>query len=177
MKRLAILFVALLFVSGCTTTPSAISKGELVDCSTLTVDSTVTGTQLDCLDGSAGIALEALRGPAIVNVWGSWCASCKDELPIIRSFYVKAKSKVQILGIDVEEAKSSDGADFVVKNGMTWPNVIDPDGRTRGNFGMGVPVTWFIDSAGKVVHKKIGTIKSEVELRDLTSKYLHITVS
>jgi hypothetical protein len=90
---------------------------------------------------------------------------------------VKAKSKVQILGIDVEEAKSSDGADFVVKNGMTWPNVIDPDGRTRGNFGMGVPVTWFIDSAGKVVHKKIGTIKSEVELRDLTSKYLHITVS
>ena len=61
MKRLSVLFVALLFVSGCTTTTSAISKGELVDCSSLSVDSTVTGTQLDCLDGSAGITLEALR--------------------------------------------------------------------------------------------------------------------
>jgi hypothetical protein len=58
MKRLSVLFVVLLFVSGCTTTPSAISKGELVNCASLSADSTVEGTKLDCLDGSAGIVLE-----------------------------------------------------------------------------------------------------------------------
>lgn len=112
----------------------------------------------------------------IVNVWGSWCPSCKDELPIIRSFYTKAKSQLQILGVDVEEAKPSDGSAFIVESGMTWPSVIDPDGRSRGFFGMGVPVTWFIDSNGVVVHKKIGAIQSEHELRDLTLQYLNITV-
>lgn len=178
MKRIFICLSLILLLSGCASQSTSIpTLGEVVSCDSIGRSAQPNGKELPCLDGKSTIALNSLRGPLIVNVWGSWCASCKDELPIIRSFYVKAKSKVQILGIDVEEAKSSDGADFVVKNGMTWPNVIDPDGRTRGNFGMGVPVTWFIDSAGKVVHKKIGTIKSEVELRDLTSKYLHITVS
>ncbi|CAB5076294.1 unannotated protein [freshwater metagenome] len=41
---------------------------------------------------------------------------------------------------------------------------------------MGVPVTWFIDAKGAVVHKKIGVIQSERELRDLTTKYLGVTV-
>ena len=85
-------------------TPSAISKGELVDCSSLVVDPTVEGTELECLDGSAGITLEALRGPAIVNVWGSWCGPCKEEMPLFVEFYAKAKDKVTLLGIDVEEA-------------------------------------------------------------------------
>ena len=60
---------------------------------------------------------------------------------------------------------------------MTWPNLIDPDGRTRGDFGMGVPVTWFIDESGGVVYKKIGVLKNEAELRNLTLKYLHIGIS
>lgn len=41
---------------------------------------------------------------------------------------------------------------------------------------MGVPVTWFIDAKGAVVHKKIGVLNSEQELRDLANKYLHLTL-
>ena len=118
-----------------------------------------------------------MRGPLIVNVWGSWCGPCKDEIPRIRSFYAKNQSKVGIVGVDVEEAKKSDGTDFVVANGVTWPNLVDPDGRSRGFFGMGVPDTWFIDATGAVIYKKIGVLRSEQELRDLVIKYLHITVN
>ena len=176
MKRLSILFVALLFVSGCTTTPSAISKGELVDCSSLTVDSTVSGTELECLDGSAGITLEALRGPAIVNVWGSWCGPCKEEMPLFVEFYGRAKDKVVLLGIDVEEAQVADGRHFVETRGITWPNLYDPDGRTASALGMGVPITYFVDAQGLTVYKKIGVITSVQELEMLTVKYLGITV-
>ena len=176
MKRLSILFVALLFVSGCTTTPSAISKGELVDCSSLTVDSTVSGTELECLDGSAGITLEALRGPAIVNVWGSWCGPCKEEMPLFVEFYGKAKEKVVLLGIDVEEAQVADGRHFVETRGITWPNLYDPDGRTASALGMGVPITYFVDAQGVTVYKKIGVITSVQELEILTERYLGIIV-
>ena len=176
MKRLAILFVSLLFVRGCTTTPSAISKGQLVNCSSLSVDSTVTGTQLDCLDGSAGIVLEALRGPAIVNVWGSWCGPCQDEIPLFVDFYSRANDKVTLLGIDVEEAQVSDGRHFVETRGITWPNLYDKDGRTASIIGPGVPVTYFVDTKGATVYTKIGVITSVKELEELTRKYLGISI-
>lgn len=96
---------------------------------------------------------------------------------MIRSFYSKYATTVHLVGVDVEEAKMSDGADFVVTNGMTWPILVDPDARSRGFFGMGVPVTWFIDKDGTVVHKKIGVLNSEQELRDLANKYLNLTLN
>ena len=176
MKRLSILLVALLFVSGCTTTPSAISRGELVDCSSLVVDPNVSGTELECLDGSAGITLEALRGPAIVNVWGSWCGPCKEEMPLFVEFYGRAKDKVILLGIDVEEAQVADGRHFVETRGITWPNLYDPDGRTASALGMGVPITYFVDAQGVIVYKKIGVITSVKELEELTRKYLGIKI-
>jgi thiol-disulfide isomerase/thioredoxin len=176
MKRLSILFVALLFVSGCTTIPSAISKGELVDCSSLVVDSKVTGTELECLEGSAGIVLEALRGPTIVNVWGSWCGPCQKEIPLFVDFYSRAKDKVTLLGIDVEEAQVADGRHFVETRGITWPNLYDKDGRTSSVIGPGVPVTYFVDAQGATVYTKIGVIASVKELEELTRKYLGISI-
>jgi thiol-disulfide isomerase/thioredoxin len=176
MKRLSILFVALLFLSGCTTTPSAISKGKLVDCSSLSVNPSVQGTQLDCLNGSAGIFIEALRGPAIVNVWGSWCGPCQDEIPLFVDFYSRAKGKLVLVGIDVEEAQITDGRHFVETRGITWPNLYDPDGRTASSLGMGVPITYFVDAQGVTVYKKIGVITSVKELEELTQKYLGISI-
>ena len=176
MKRLSVIALCLLLLTGCTTTPSAISKGELVDCSSLVVDSTVKGTELECLDGSAGITLEALRGPAVVNVWGSWCGPCKEEIPFFVDFYSKAKGKLTLLGIDVEEAKVSDGRHFVETRGITWPNLYDPDGRTASTLGMGVPITYFVDAQGATVYKKIGVITSVQELEALTEKFLGIKV-
>ena len=176
MKRLSVIVVCVLLLAGCTTTPSAISKGELVDCSSLNVDSTVSGTELECLDGSAGITLEALRGPAIVNVWGSWCGPCANEIPVFVDFYQQASGKVKLLGIAVEEAKAQDSKDFIISYGITWSNLYDAKGETRGTFGMGVPVTWFIDEQGTVVYKHIGVVKSTEELIELTAKYLKVEI-
>jgi len=177
MKRnVALTFFILLVLTGCASQKSQLpSKGEVVSCSLINQSKSQEGIAFPCLDGKSTIRFAALRGPLIVNVWGSWCAPCKEEIPFFRSFY--AKNQIQILGVDVEEAKNSDGVKFVLENGMTWPSVVDPDGRSRELFGMGVPVTWFIDKSGAVVHKKIGVLKSETELRDLARKYLHITVS
>lgn len=162
-------------LTSCATSTKEIA-GEVVTCSALKSYSITNPIELGCLDGSSGASINALRGPMIINVWGSWCGPCKEEIPIFRSFYEKVGGKLQLLGVDVEEASINDGRDFVLKNGITWPNLFDSDGRSRAYFGMGVPVTWFIASNGRVQYKKIGAIKNETELIALTSKYLGVNL-
>ena len=66
------------------------------------------------------------------------------------------------------------GRNFVIKKGMTWPILFDSTSITRGIFGLGVPVTWFIDASGKVVYKQIGVINSTAQLKSEVIKYLKI---
>ena len=169
--------VLVIGLTGCTTSSVEMKAGKVVSCQEITFEKKwVGGPMVDCLDGSSGVQLSALRGPMVINVWGSWCAPCEEEIPFLRSFYERAKGKIELVGVDVEEAKAQDGRDFVISHGMTWPNLIDTRGNSRSYFGMGVPVTWFIDANGKPTFKKIGVIKSEKELLQLSEKYLGVKI-
>jgi thiol-disulfide isomerase/thioredoxin len=166
-----------LTITGCTSSSNEMNTGKVVSCREISIeDKWVGGPMIDCLDGTGGVQLMALRGPMVINVWGSWCAPCEEEIPFFRSFYEKAKGKIELVGVDVEEAKVQDGREFAISHGITWPNLIDTQGNSREYFGMGVPVTWFIDSGGKPAFKKIGVIKSEDELIGLTEKYLGVKI-
>jgi cytochrome c biogenesis protein CcmG/thiol:disulfide interchange protein DsbE len=173
MRRVWIV-IALLMLTACSPSSSYV-KGEVVSCESISQDKSFTGgVSMDCLDRTEGAQLGALRGPMVVNVWGSWCGPCKEEIPYLREFHSKAIGKVQLIGVDVEEANFDDGRLFVERHGITWPNLYDPDGRSRKYFGLGVPVTWFIAPDGSVAGKKIGVIKDEAELISLTEKYLGV---
>ena len=115
---------------------------------------------------------QAIRGPVVVNVFGSWCEPCNQEIP--HFLQLQALHKVALVGIDVEETSMQAGRNFVIKKGMTWPILYDTTSVTRGIFGLGVPVTWFIDATGKVVYKQIGVITSTAELKSEVTKYLKI---
>lgn len=176
MKR-TFLAIFVLLLTGCSSPEPVAVKGEVISCSSVSSDKSITdGISVECVDGSAGTVIESLRGPMIVNVWGSWCTSCLAEMPEFVSFYSKAKGKVELVGVAVEESSPVNSRKFIEAHGMTWPNFYDRENKTRGYFGMGVPVTWFIDSQGKVKFKKIGVIESEAELISLTSKYLGVEI-
>jgi len=172
MRRVAIA-IAVLLLAGCSS-PSEKLAGEVVSCESISSSTSENSIMLDCLDGTEGVSINGIKGPAIINVWGSWCAPCKEEMPILRSFYEKAQGKLALIGVDVEEASIEDGREFVENYGITWPNLYDADGKSRAYFGMGVPVTWFIATDGSVVYKHIGVLKSEIELISMTSKYLGV---
>jgi thiol-disulfide isomerase/thioredoxin len=175
VKKLIIIFSLSLFLSGCvTSTPNL--NGEVVSCEEIEIlQSESKFEALDCLDGSAGVPVDLIKGPAIINVWGSWCEPCRDEIPFFRDFYAQMDSSIQLIGIDVEEQSPADGQEFVRDYGITWPNLYDKDGSTRKYFGMGVPVTWFIGSNGETVFKHIGPIKSVAELKELSNKHLGVS--
>jgi cytochrome c biogenesis protein CcmG, thiol:disulfide interchange protein DsbE len=89
-------------------------KGEVISCDSITSDKSITkGVTIECLDGSAGASMESLRGPMIINVWGSWCSTCLAETPEFVSFYKKAKGKVQLVGVAVEESSPDNSRKFI----------------------------------------------------------------
>ena len=176
MKR-ALLIVMALLLTGCSSPEQAAIQGEVISCASVSSDKSITqGISVECVDGSAGTVIESLRGPMIINVWGSWCTSCLAEMPEFVSFYSKAKGKVQLVGVAVEESSPANSRKFIEEHGMTWPNYYDRDNKTRSYFGMGVPVTWFMDASGAAKYKKIGVVKSEQELMALTEKYLGVKI-
>ena len=153
--------------------PTKYTDGKVIGCSDIKIEGN-TGLQVPCLGDATLVNLESLRGPMLLNVWGSWCAPCQDEIPFLRHFYDKYQGKVQIVGLDVEEPNKTAPQSFIKSNGITWPSLYDPDGRTRKLIGMGVPVTWFIDETGKVVYKKIGVFTDYKELEQSAKKYFNL---
>ena len=175
MRKLA-LVAALFLLAGCGQETSALpGNGVVVDCSSIaTIKTDNEAALLKCLDGKSTINIGDIKGPALVNVWGSWCGPCKEEMPIFVDFYSKYKEKVSLIGISVEEADAQNARDFIKLYGMSWPNLNDPDGSTRATLGMGVPITLFIDDQGKVTYRKIGVVTTIKELEKDTEKYLGV---
>ncbi len=172
MKKILSALLALVTLTGCSLTEPIPVKGEVVSCTDIKT-SARDGAVLDCLDGSEGVAVESIVGPALINVWGTWCAPCRQELPHL-AHYLGTKNPVQVIGIAVEEKNTASVKKFVETHGMTWPILYDAHGSTRSQFGMGVPVTWFVDASGKVTHKKYGPFKSVEEIQLSVIKYLGV---
>ena len=167
----AAILASLLFLTSCGNSEPLIT-GEVVSCNHISlIPNPSEEITAQCLDSSPGVNVAAIKGPAIINVWGSWCKPCKEELPYFSEFFQTMDPQIQLIGVDVEEKRIEDGRMFARTHGIMWPNLYDADGSTRKYFGMGVPVTWFIDGDGKVLYKKIGPFKSTEELRTMTFKY------
>ena len=175
MKKSA-LIVASLLLAGCSQSTTALpNDGVVVDCSSIqSIETNLKAVALDCLDESSVVTVANIKGPTLVNVWGSWCGPCKDEMPIFVEFYAKHQDSVGLIGISVEESDIQDARDFVKEYGITWPNLNDAEGSTRATLGMGVPITLFIDEKGEIVHRKIGVVTTIEELEDEARKYLGV---
>lgn len=165
MKRF--LLAAILALTACSSTPATQKPTELQACNWQAQTAAGFMASFTCLDG--GSTPQGLPVPAIVNVWGSWCPPCREEIP----YFVKLDEKfdVTIIGVDVDEPGLVTGQRFASRVGMTWPNLFDAAGESTSVFGPGVPVTWFIGADGQVAYKKIGVLKSYEELEKLARKY------
>ena len=173
MKKFITLTILALVLTGCSAIEPIQVKGEVVSCANIKVESG-TGEPLECLGGGSAIAADSIRGPALINVWGTWCEPCKQELPHLAHFLAKYSDQVDTVGIAVEEKNQQSVRKFIRNYGISWPILYDATGATRGKFGMGVPVTWLVDESGTVVYKKYGPFKSTEEIELAAIKYLGV---
>ena len=180
MRKLSLLLVITLLLSSCSTgekTPTA-ALGDIPSCDQIdTSKVSKKSLQMPCLDGSSNINFHSIKGPIIINVWASWCEGCKEEMPYFIDLYanpVFKNGEIKLLGIDVDEKNADSGPNFIKSYGMRWPHLEDVDGRSKIVFGPGVPVTYFLDSTGEVIHKHIGAFLSKAQLYEAVEKYFEV---
>ncbi len=121
----------------------ALARGEAPPVPTVT---------LPALTAGPPVALAALRGhPVVINFWASWCVPCREEAPLLEQVSKEYRNRgVVVLGIDTQDLEAPARA-FLVRYGITYPNVRDPDGSVSRLFGAtGVPETFFISPDGKI---------------------------
>lgn len=96
----------------------------------------------------------------MLNVWASWCVSCRDEHPVLVEL---AKTKlVPLYGLNYKDPRD-DALRWLKQFGDPYDmSVADIDGRIGIEYGVyGVPETYVIDKAGVIRYKHIGPINRE----------------
>jgi cytochrome c biogenesis protein CcmG/thiol:disulfide interchange protein DsbE len=107
------------------------------------------------------LQLEDLKGQVwLLNVWASWCVSCREEHPLLLEL---AKSRVvPVYGLDYKD-KDDRALAWLAQNGDPYTaSIVDPDGRVGIDYGVyGVPETFLIDKAGIIRYKHIGPLSPQ----------------
>ena len=174
MKKISILVITTLLISSCSSSTQKSSLGFVPGCDEIKLLETADkSTLMPCLGGEVSINFHQLKGPMVINVWGSWCEGCKEEMPYFVDLYKTASfesGQIQLLGINVEESSKEDAVEYIKNSGMSWPHLEDLDGISKSIFGPGVPVTWFINEEGENVGTKIGAYTNKKELFEQVEK-------
>jgi cytochrome c biogenesis protein CcmG/thiol:disulfide interchange protein DsbE len=117
----------------------------------------------------------------LLNVWASWCVSCRQEHPVLVE--LAKRETVPLVGLNYKEVRGDGAIDsdkmapgdekrMVIERAAGWLrkhgdpytlSVLDVDGRVGIDYGVyGVPETYVIDKAGIIRMKHTGPITPEV---------------
>ena len=125
---------------------------------------------------------EEMKGKVwLLNVWASWCVSCRQEHPLLVE--LGRKNIVPVIGLNYKEVRGDGETDMGKTDAATeqrlaqaraagWLNkhgnpytlsVLDLDGRVGIDYGVyGVPETYLIDKAGVIRMKHTGPITPDI---------------
>jgi cytochrome c biogenesis protein CcmG/thiol:disulfide interchange protein DsbE len=111
------------------------------------------------------VSLADLKGaPFVLNVWGSWCPTCREEHPVLTRF--AETKRVRVIGLDWKD-DPADARRWLEQFGNPyWMVLTDQAGGTVIDFGVAAaPETFLVDGNGIVRWKKAGAL-TDATIRD-----------
>ncbi|RMD71764.1 MAG: DsbE family thiol:disulfide interchange protein, partial [Gammaproteobacteria bacterium] len=98
---------------------------------------------------------------SLVNVWASWCVSCRAEHPLLVA--LSKTGRVAIYGIDYKD-KREDALRWLELYGDPYvASAFDEDGRVAIEWGVyGTPETFVVDKGGIIRYKHVGPLTEAV---------------
>jgi len=98
---------------------------------------------------------------SLLNVWASWCVSCRQEHPVLNA--LAKRGVVPIYGLNYKDDREA-ALGWLEKYGNPYTtSAFDADGKTGIDFGVyGVPETFVIDKRGVIRHKQTGPVTVDI---------------
>ena len=149
----AFLTLVILLVRGLSLDPTELPSARLGDA--------VPSFNLPVLDSPQMRSPEDWRGePALINVWATWCFSCRVEHPYLLQL---AEQGVTIYGLNYKD-KPVKASQWLIDLGNPYTEtVVDELGDLGLDLGVyGAPETYVIDSDGIIRHRHVGVVNEQV---------------
>jgi cytochrome c biogenesis protein CcmG/thiol:disulfide interchange protein DsbE len=128
----------------------------------------------DCPGGGTLDLTRAPGQPTVLNLWGSWCSPCREELPVLQQFADAAAGQVRVMGVISKDGRPQ-AESFAADAGVTFPSAFDGDGALMTDLGVNaLPYTYFLDADGAIVYTQVGPVASVDELRTLAAQHLGV---
>ncbi|MEF3318199.1 TlpA disulfide reductase family protein [Peptoniphilus grossensis] len=124
---------------------------------------------MDIMDGNVIKSEEFYKEKSLtlVNVWGTFCGPCKEEMPDLAKLYEDYKDKVNFLGVVVDTNVSMDTnvgeAQQIIKDsGVNYKNIM-PNPTTEDTLVniTAMPTTFFVNKEGKILGGFVGKAEKD----------------
>jgi cytochrome c biogenesis protein CcmG, thiol:disulfide interchange protein DsbE len=109
------------------------------------------------------VDLASERGNVVLlNLWATWCGPCRFEIPELQKMNDQYAARgFKVIGVSLDDSGADTVKQFVSDHKMTYPILLDPEGKLANIFQTSViPTTVLIDRNGKIVWKQLGPIDS-----------------
>lgn len=99
-------------------------------------------------------------GPTVVNVWATWCTSCREEMTALESLKSEFGARgVRVIGVSVDQGGVAKVRRYTEANRLDFAVAHDPAGDIQRLYQVvGVPTTFVVGKDGHLVWKHTGNI-------------------
>ena len=112
-------------------------------------------------DEKLAFSPEDMKGKVwLLNVWASWCVSCRVEHPLLVE--IAKRGVVPIVGLNYKDHRN-DAKKWLAQFGDPYTlSISDLEGNVGIDYGVyGAPETFVIDKQGVIRYKQIGPVTPE----------------
>jgi len=94
----------------------------------------------------------------LLNVWATWCAPCRAEMPSMERLYRDLRDRgFRIAAVSVDNGGPDKVRDFATEFGLTFDLLRDPSGDIQAAYQMiGVPQSFLLDRDGTIRYVALG---------------------
>jgi thiol-disulfide isomerase/thioredoxin len=159
--------------SGGTATPPATDGGGSPGAAT----EPMPDISLPCFVGGRPVRLAHLGTPTVINLWASWCAPCRTELPQVQRYADRAAGRVQVIGVITNDPVRSRPQSLIDDLALRFPMLDDQHATLQTRMGARVlPMTLLVDAQGRIVYRYSAQPLDEAALADLVRRHLGVAV-
>jgi peroxiredoxin len=119
------------------------------------------------------VRLGGTEPATVLNVWATWCTSCREEMAALDSLNREFGSRgVRVVGVSVDESDSDRVRRFAESNHLTFTVAHDSAGDIQRSYQLvGVPTTFVIARDGRLLWRHTGNItETFAEVRSAVEK-------